>query len=287
MTYGPRPWKQAHWDLRAATNFVLGGTGAGLLLAWALAAADAPGWGYFVAGGLALIAAGLAAVWLEIGRKLRAVHVFFNPWTSWMTRESFVALVVFALGLAALALAQPRVGQLAALAALGFVYCQGRILRASKGIPAWREPAVTAFIITTSLVEGSGLFLLVAPRTGAHQALLAYFALAVIARAVAWSHYRGRIEGRIPKPALAALEPAGRGLIQLGTIAPLALALFGFLLAGPELAAAAAMLAGAAGLAAGWRVKFVLVTRAAYNQGFALPQAPARGGGPVGGRRPS
>lgn len=39
----------------------------------------------------------------------------------------------------------------------------------------------------------------------------------------------------------------------------------------------AAILAAIATILAGWWFKFVLVTRAALNQGFALPQLPVRG----------
>ena len=140
MSYGPKPWLQAHWDLRAAGNFILGGTGTGLLAAMALAAPAA--WRWPLAIGLVLIAAGLGAVWLEIGRKLRAINVLFNARTSWMTREAYVAVLVFGLGLAALALGRVPLAQAAALAALGFVYCQGRILFGAKGIPAWRARGV-------------------------------------------------------------------------------------------------------------------------------------------------
>ena len=45
----------------------------------------------------------------------------------------------------------------------------------------------------------------------------------------------------------------------------------------PSVAPGADVLAGLAALAAGWRLKFALVTRAAYNQGFSLPQLPVRG----------
>jgi len=275
MSYGPKPWQQLHWDVRAAGNFILGGTGTGLLVCWALFGTATPAWQAWVAAGLVLIAAGLGAVWLEIGRKLRAVHVFFNPNTSWMTRESIVAALVFAIGLGALVTGSRSLGQLTALAALGFVFCQGRILRASKGIPAWREPAVTAFIMTTGLAEGAGLYLLGAAFTETRPALFAFFGLVVLARAIAWSRYRSRIERSVPRPALAVLDPAGRTLIQLGTIAPLVLALAAFAL--PGLSPAAGALAGLAALGAGWRVKHVLVTRAAYNQGFSLPRLPVRG----------
>ena len=71
------------------------------------------------------------------------------------------------------------------------------------------------------------------------------------------------------------VEQAGKQLYQLGAIAPLAL-----LLAAGAVEAfttGAAVLAGIAALAAGWRFKFVLVVRASFNQGFALPRVPVRG----------
>jgi len=273
--YGPKPWLQAHWDLRAATNFILGGTGSGLLVSVALTAHGTPGWKPFLALALALIAAGLGAVWLEIGRKLRAMHVFFNPFTSWMTRESFAALVVFTLGALALALGRPWLAQAAGLAALAFAFCQGRILLASKGIPAWRTPGVVALIVATSLAEGGGLFV------GIKAALLAtlptpwlaVFALALVARAAAWSRYRARLAAGAPRTAL---ESSGRILVYGGTAAPLALLALGLML--PPVAASADIVAGLAALVAGWRLKFVLLRRAAYNQGFSLPQLPVRGG---------
>jgi len=279
MSFGPKPWQQLHWDERAAANFILGGTGAGLLVAWAVSAAVTPAWQAYVLAGMASIGLGLGAVWLEIGRKLRAINVFFHPQTSWMTREAMVAVVLFALGLAALAFGLRVLGIAAALVALGFVYCQGRILHASKGIPAWREPTVTAFIVTTGLAEGAGAFLAGSALSGgAHRAGLAFFALAVVARALAWSRYRARLEhgaGGTSRRALDALEPAGRMLVQLGTIVPLVLAVAALGL--PEHSSTAGIFAGLAALGTGWYLKFVLVTRAAFNQGFALPKLPVRG----------
>jgi phenylacetyl-CoA:acceptor oxidoreductase subunit 2 len=146
---------QKHWDVRAALNFMLGGAGAGLMIWAALAQARSP---YPIALSLVLVAGGLFAVWLEIGRKLRALHVFFNPFTSWMTRESFCALGFFAFGLAALRYPEFATG--AALMAGAFLYCQARILRAAKGIPAWRTPWVVPLIVLSGLAEGGALLLL-------------------------------------------------------------------------------------------------------------------------------
>jgi phenylacetyl-CoA:acceptor oxidoreductase 26-kDa subunit len=278
MSFGPRPWRQLHWDARAAANFICGGTGSGLVVLAAIVPLAPRLNQAALLLGLVLVAAGLASVWLEIGRKLRAVHVFFNPFTSWMTRESFAALALFAAGAPAVWTAAPPLAALAALCALGFVYCQGRILRASKGIPAWREPTVTWLVFWTAIAEGAGLFLVFATLAGASMPALAAgtLALAVVARGIAWSVYRGRVGPTLAPKARAALESAGKQLYQLGAIAPLALLLAGGAIDAfaPETAA----LAGAAAIATGWRFKFVLLVRASFNQGFALPRVPVRGG---------
>jgi len=274
--FGPKPWHQSNWDFRAALNFIFGGAGAGLLVVAAFSGLAGDALRAEIVLGMALIGAGLISVWFEIGRPLRAINVGFNPFTSWMTRESFAAGAVFALGLSAAWLGNPALAQAAALAALVFAYCQGRMLRAAKGIPAWRVPALAWLNFTTALTEGAGLFVALAtlfdtPARG----VLAYFSLALIARGLAWSIYRGNVVKSAARPALAALERAGKILIQFGTIAPLALLLVGLFAA--EIARIAVLLAGVAALATGWQFKFVLITRAAYNQGFALPHLPVRG----------
>lgn len=276
MSYGPKPWHQGSWDARAALNFIFGGAGAGLLLAGAFAGLPPEPLRLAMLVGLGLIGAGLVSVWFEIGRPLRALHVAFNPFTSWMSRESLVAGIVFALGLAAAWTQSAAIAQWTGLAALAFVYCQGRILQAAKGIPAWRQPALTGLIFTTGLAEGAGaLVALAALFAPASNGVLGYFALALIAREFAWANYRSSLAKSAARPALAALERAGKILTQAGTLAPLALIVLAVL--APGIGRGAIVLAGAAALAAGWHWKFMLITRAAYNQGFALPHLPVRG----------
>ena len=260
MSFGPRPWQQTNWDWRAAGNFMLGGTGAGLMMGLALVQNQSP---YPVILAALLVAGGLGTVWLEIGRKLRAIHVFFNPRTSWMTRESFAALLLFIFCSIEIFFHSRAALIAAGLAALAFVYCQGRILRAAKGIPAWRAPQVVALVMTTALAEGMGLLLLMNPEF----LVISLFTAAVIARAVAWSGYRAALK---QPGSRAALESAGKALIQIGTIAPLALVLGAYFV--PQ----AALLAGVAAILTGWWFKYVLVTRAAFNQGFSLEHLPAR-----------
>ena len=68
MTFGPGPWLQPHWDGRAAANFIAGGAGSGLVVFTTLA--GGPAWAHAL--GAALVALGLAAVALEIGRPMRS-----------------------------------------------------------------------------------------------------------------------------------------------------------------------------------------------------------------------
>lgn len=64
MSYGPRPWLQLHWDVRAALNFIFGGTGGGFLLFAAFVPAPQSAVRAALLLGLALVAAGLAAIGL-------------------------------------------------------------------------------------------------------------------------------------------------------------------------------------------------------------------------------
>ena len=47
-------------------------------------------------------------------------------------------------------------------------------------------------------------------------------------------------------------------------------------------AAGAVAVAGLLAVLTGWALKFTIVVRAAFNQGFALPRLPDRGSGPSG-----
>jgi phenylacetyl-CoA:acceptor oxidoreductase 26-kDa subunit len=270
------PWLQTQWDRRAAGNFIGGGTGAGLAIcaaARALAAGAHPALAYAVAG--LSIAAGLSLVWLEIGRPWRFLHVFLHPQASWMTREALVAPAL----LLALAVAAWRGGAAPALAALPlaavFLYCQARMLRAARGIPAWREPRIVPLIVATGIAEGAGAFLALAVATGAAAGapILAAALVALAARWIAWTAYCRRLEGpAAPAAARRALQAIDRPLLLAGTLAPAALILGA--LAFAALAAPLSAVAGLFALGAGWAVKLAIVTRAAFNQGFALPHLP-------------
>ncbi len=270
---------QKAWDWRAAGNFVLGGTGSGLLLL--VAALNFPANPPVLVGIAAtcLVAAGLTLVWLEIGRPLRFLNVLLNPWTSWMSREAFVAAALFALVISGTWLNLPWLMGLAGIFAGFFLYCQARILKAAKGVPAWREPAIVPLIIITGLTEGAGLLLVLHAAIGiADQRLQSVFAVLLMLRLFSWIHYRRRIEaGGAPAAARVALKTINTHATISADIIPLFL-----LAAGLMLSSYAVLLIVAAGVLAvlgGWLIKSTIVVRAAHYQGFALsrPTRAARG----------
>lgn len=276
------PTRQTNWDARAAANFICGGSGAGLLIAAAFAHWAGASYRPIAIVGLVLIAVGLTAVAAEIGRPLRALHVFFHARTSWMTREAMVAIALFAFGLAAVWLDGGAYAWFVALFAFAFLYCQARMLRAAKGIPAWREPALVRLIVLTGFAEGVGLLAFALAFADARR-LAAWCALALtvslVARALAWRSYRIALTRRgAPVRARTALDRLTVPFALIGSWAAAVVALA----AAPLGAAWLGAFGGLVGAAAGWYFKFVLIMRAAYNQGFALPRMPVRGSGEPG-----
>jgi len=278
MSFGPNPWQQAHWDWRAAGNFMAGGAGGGLIVATALSGAQGSARALLLLAGVALVGLGLACVWLEIGRPWRALNVFRQPQRSWMAREAIVATLLFPVTAAA-ALAWPALAGIAAALALAFVYCQSRMLSAARGIPAWRAPLLAPLILATGLTEGAGLWVAAAPWHGGGAAIALALAVLVLVRFVVWRVYWRGVAPGLAARARVALDAAGKRLVIIGTALPLlglaGVAAFGN--AAPSLAAAAAIVAGVSAAVAGAGFKFALITRAAYNQGFALTRLPVRG----------
>jgi phenylacetyl-CoA:acceptor oxidoreductase subunit 2 len=277
------PWLQANWDLRAAGNFIGGGSGTGLLIAGALPFAFGVAYRPFALVGLAFVALGLFCVFLEIGRHFRAANVVLHPGASWMTREALVAPLLFGCGLAAAWWQTPWLVWPTVLLAVVYLYCQARILQAAKGIPAWREPRVIPLIVTTGLAEGAGLLVgLLAALAVALPVRWPALALAalLLVRTIAWRRYRMRLEA--PARALAALDTGRLAFDRFGTWVPAVLAVAASVFPAGQAATWLAAAAGVLAVAGGWQLKITLITRAAFNQGFALPAMPVRGQGPSG-----
>jgi phenylacetyl-CoA:acceptor oxidoreductase subunit 2 len=200
-----------------------------------------------------------------------------------MTREAIVAPFLFGAGLAAAWYQTLPLVWLTALLAAAYLYCQARILQAGKGIPAWREPRVIPLIVATGLAEGGGLLVALCAVLGVALAVrwsaLALAALLVV-RTVAWRRYRKVLQA--PARALAALDAGRIAFDRFGNWVAAPLAVIASVLAPNPPAQWVAVAAGVLAVAGGWHLKITLVTRAAYNQGFALPALPVRGRGSPG-----
>ncbi|MBE7421669.1 MAG: phenylacetyl-CoA:acceptor oxidoreductase [Zoogloeaceae bacterium] len=261
---------QTNWDWRAAANFMLGGGGGALLLAAAMAGSESSTHLSATLLGMALMGTGLTMVWLEIGRPWRAANVMFKPQNSWMTREAYVAGCAFLLAAGSLLFRLTWLPMAAGLAGIAFLYCQARILRAAKGVPAWREPSIVMLIVTTGLVEGIAYLLLVqvvfAEPAGKFLMLLAGF---LMLRLLVWFIYRGHLLASDPPSQVkAALSRLGSRFVLFGHFLPV-LFIAGsymnspFSLINTSIATIIVVLSG-------WDLKFVLVTRLAHVQGFGL-----------------
>ena len=278
---GVEPSHQRHWDWKAATNFMCGGAGAGLFAFVALSGAAG---GLSVGLGLVsvgVVAFGLFMLLFKIGRPLRFLYVLRQPQRSWMSREAWIAAVFFPLAMLSLGLASSALAISAALFGLLFLFAQAMILKESKGIPAWRSPRIVPLIVVTGVAEGAGLFVLanaLVPALAALSIAAAVLAALTALRHVLWSTYvRGlQVEG-VPCRTLEVLEHYSRRFFTLGFAVPMVLLTSGFIL--QDVARALFAIAGVLVFASGWVLKFILVTRAAYNEGFAIERIRGHGSG--------
>ena len=189
--------RQTLWGVPAVANFALGGTGAGLYVAAAIAIRLGSSPSLTIASwlGPALVLAGFVAVSTEAGRPWRGARVLARVATSWMSRE-LVLGGLFTILAAAEFIVPSEVQRLAAtVAAVAFVLAQGFILRQARGVTAWSVPPMPLVFLQSALVGGAGLMVVLdvvlrVPRDGAViaavVALLPYSAIVWLAF-VAWS----------------------------------------------------------------------------------------------------
>jgi phenylacetyl-CoA:acceptor oxidoreductase subunit 1 len=282
---GIEPSHQQHWDWKAGANFVCGGAGAGLFI---IATAASPRSGPPFAVGLAamgIVALGLFLLLFKIGRPLRSLYVFRQPQRSWMSREAWIAGAFFVLAAPAIWFGLPVLAIAAAVSALLFLFSQAMILKEAKGVPAWRIAAIVPLVVTTGFAEGAGLFLLAAalmPQLGWVAEPTAILVVTLVAaRGWMWWRYRVTLtDAGAPIPSLTALNRYRPFFSVAGFLLPVAFILVGIV--ATQTASIVFPLGALCAVVAGSGLKFVLVTRAGYNQGFALEHTPVRGTGTPG-----
>lgn len=284
-SHGVEPSLQQYWDWKAAANFMCGGPGSGLFVFTAIGSLRYGELASFGWAALGIVALGLSLLLLKIGRPLRFIYVLRQPQRSWMAREAWIAAVWFPLAALALWFQVPALLIAAAGFAVLFLYSQAMILKAAKGIPAWRMPWVVPLIIATGLAEGSGLFLAATAQFSALQPLVKVTAaIAIILAALRgwiWRSYLVALKAEgAPTRTLAVFHGYRPWFLIVGLALPLVLIVTGF--AVTTAAVPLFAIAGVCITAAGAVLKFILVTRAGFNQGFALTHTPVRGSGNAG-----
>ncbi len=262
--------RQNYWDLRAAGNFIGGGTGVGLLVAATVALAMGGENYVSLLVGMASLSLGLSLVWLEIGKPWRALNVFFHPQTSWMTREGILAGPALIAGGCAFWFQSVSLAVLAAALGLAFLYCQARILKASRAIPAWSNKTIVPLIVVAGLAEGAGLFL--AFSTPSQVFILAVFVLGVLLEGLHQVYLFSLKAKKAPAASLECLTGQVASGVVLARIIALAL-----LAVGASGYDAAVVAGGVLLTLCGWTFKGLLVTKAAYTRGAAIPFTPTRG----------
>ena len=261
---------QTSWDWRAAGNFMFGGTGSALVFMAAISSFPniPPQPLGFIA--MIFVGTGLFFVWLEIGRPWRFLHVFFHPQTSWMTREGSVAVVLFALTFIGIVFKISVIMRIAGIAGLVFLFCQGQMLKACKGIPSWREPTIVLLIIVTGICEGTAILLLFLCLQNKVSVVLNLACLVFLAtRIFSWLIYRKNLsDTKVPTETLSTLGKIHLIQIIAGNLIPAMLITLSMTM--PELATPAMISASLLIMIAGWHMKFTIITRAAQVQGYRL-----------------
>ena len=284
-TRGVEPALQQHWDWKAAGNFIFGGIGSGLFIFSAIVGirhgeVALLGWP-----ALACVAFGLFLVLLKIGRPLRFAYVLRQPQRSWMTREAWIAFVFFPFAALALVSRVPVLLIGAAVLAGLFLHSQAMILKEAKAIAAWRIVWIVPLMVTTGISEGSGLFLAAIAQLSTPLVWVQGFAIVTIVfaafRAWVWRSYIAALvaEGA-PTRTLSVLHEYKLWFAAAGFVLPVTLIIIGLM--APAGATALFAIAGLCVTVSGGVLKFILVTRAGFNQGFALIHTPARGSSNVG-----
>jgi DMSO reductase anchor subunit len=198
------PVLQAVWGWPAVLNFALGGLGAGLYVMAALADAAGRPASLRVAAWLGplLVLTGFVVVATEAGRPFRGARVLTRVRSSWMSRELWLG-GVFAIGaVASVAVDGPGPRVLAAATAVALTLAQGQILRHARGVAAWAVAPMPAVFLTSALVSGGGLLLLLEAWIGRPPDQLLGFTLVVLIVHVAvwsvflnWSREPAFVEG--------------------------------------------------------------------------------------------
>jgi DMSO reductase anchor subunit len=264
-------------------NFVLAGLGAGFYSMAALTARFGASPTLRVAAWLGplLVLSGFVAVAAEAGRPLRGLRVLGRVRTSWMSRELWLGGAFALLAAGTLASESPGPRVLAAAVGVALVYAQGQILRHARGVAAWSVPPIPWVFLTSALVSGAGLSLLLEAWSGrALDRLLGSALVTLIVHLCVWSVFVTWSGDEAFVHGLRPLRDASSGLVMVvgGYLLPSFLAALAITM--PSLGPALAVAAGALMVTGQAWMKAALIRQAGQLRPITLPAERLRRGSP-------
>lgn len=161
------PVKQKDWLWPAVANFVLGGMGAGFYLVCFLLYLSSDAMKVFFDDrfsfgfiSVAFVVSGYLCLGVKTERPLRGLYLFRRLRQSWISRETAFGCIFVITALADCIFSNPILKMIAGISALGFLISQGYIVFKARAIVAWNVPIIPLAFLSSGLVAGYGLFLL-------------------------------------------------------------------------------------------------------------------------------
>lgn len=241
---------QREWKWPVAADLFLAGAGAGGYATGVLASYGGATWEPVartgVALGFPLLFLGVLFLIMDLGVKMRALRVFFNPGTSWLSRGSLIISVFTTLAFVHLVLMvwpghmAVNYPLLRVIGVVNFIFAilvmvyTGVLLGASRAIAFWNTAMLPLLFLVSAATTGVMAVVLLTPSspelTGAFQllsrALLVLLILQLIAVAFYIQASHRTDESRASARMLLKGKLAGAfwfGLVVVGILAPLAL----------------------------------------------------------------
>ncbi len=192
-----QPGKVKAWGWPAVANFVLAGSGAGfyLLVSFCqLVGAGSPSGTLSAPVGLlssALVCLGFIAVSLEGGRPMRGIYLLSNLRRSWISVEILSGTLFVSAILVDRFFAHPMLHAAAACSAFSLIISHGSIIYRARAMSAWNVPAVPILFLSSALVMGGSVLLILG---GLQGSMIGGYALmtiiiCLIADITAWDLY--------------------------------------------------------------------------------------------------
>lgn len=163
-----QPARYRVWGWPAVANFVMGGMASGFYMLgflyaplWKGGAFNGPRADMFSLLPPLLIVLGLLLITFEAGRPLRGMYILGNLRSSWMSREVLFAILFVLSASINWIFPRPILYLLSVALVICYLMSQGYMVYRGRALAAWNVPLAPVLFLTSGLVSGCGLLLIV------------------------------------------------------------------------------------------------------------------------------